>query len=465
VIAPLAAGVLVLALPRPEELTPQAWRYLALFVAVIVSLVTDAVPGAVAGLAGITLATVFDLAVADPAASIRWALTGFADTTVWLMFVAFMFALGYAKSGLGRRIALLLVRALGGRTLGLGYAIALADLALAPFVPSNTARSGGIVFPIVENIPALYGARGSQERRGIGAYVMWTAFATTCVTSSMFLTALAPNLLAVSLMKTIARVDVSWTAWLTGFLPVGLVLFLVQPLLVYRLCAPSVSPTSEIPRWADRELAGMGAVSSRELRMGALAVAALALWIFAPRWLSATTVALLALCAMIVTRVVSWDDVLAYRRGWNNLVWFATLITLADGLGRVGFLSWFAATVASRLSGLPGTGQVMLLVGVFFVAHYMFASLTAHATALLPVMLTTVVALPDVPITVAALSLSYALGLMGIITPYATGSAPLYYGSGYLSHRDFWSLGQVFGVIYLVALLALEIPYLLLLYR
>jgi L-tartrate/succinate antiporter len=94
VIAPLAAGVLVLALPRPEELTPQAWRYLALFVAVIVSLVTDAVPGAVAGLAGITLATVFDLAVADPAASIRWALTGFADTTVWLMFVAFMFALG-----------------------------------------------------------------------------------------------------------------------------------------------------------------------------------------------------------------------------------------------------------------------------------------------------------------------------------------------------------------------------------
>jgi L-tartrate/succinate antiporter len=162
---------------------------------------------------------------------------------------------------------------------------------------------------------------------------------------------------------------------------------------------------------------------------------------------------------------VSWDDVLAYRRGWNNLVWFATLITLADGLGRVGFLSWFAATVSSRLSGLPGTGQVMLVVVVFFVAHYMFASLTAHATALLPVMLTTVVALPDVPITVAALSLSYALGLMGIITPYATGSAPLYYGSGYLSHRDFWSLGQVFGLIYLVALLALEVPYLLLLYR
>ncbi len=168
---------------------------------------------------------------------------------------------------------------------------------------------------------------------------------------------------------------------------------------------------------------------------------------------------------MIVTGVVTWDDILAYRRGWNNLVWFATLITLADGLGRVGFLSWFATTVASSVGGIPGTGKVAVLVVVFFVAHYMFASVTAHATALLPVVLTAVVAIPDLPITVVALSLSYTLGLMGIITPYATGSAPLYYGSGYISHRDFWTLGLRFGVLYLVAVLALELPYLLFLYR
>jgi anion transporter len=111
------------------------------------------------------------------------------------MFVAFMFALGYQKTGLGRRLALLLVRALGRRTLGLGYAIALTDLALAPFVPSNTARSGGIVFPIIEGIPALYGSAPGATAHRIGTYVMWTAFATTCVTSSMFVTALAPNLL------------------------------------------------------------------------------------------------------------------------------------------------------------------------------------------------------------------------------------------------------------------------------
>lgn len=465
VILPLAAGAVILAVPRPGGLTPEAWRYFAVFVAVIVSLMTEAVPGAVARLIGVTLAAVLRLVAPGPAESIRWALTGFADSTVWLMFVAFMFALGYAKTGLGRRIALLLVRRLGARTLGLGYAIALSDLALAPFVPSNTARSGGIVFPIVENIPALYGAAPGESRRGIGTYVMWTAFATTCVTSSMFLTALAPNLLVVSLMKTIADVEVSWTAWLIGFLPVGVLLFLLQPLAIHRLCPPRVTATAEVPRWAERELALMGAPSRRELSMGGLAVMALALWIFGPSWVNATTVALLSLCLMLVAGVVSWDDILAYRRGWNNLIWFATLITLADGLSRVGFLPWFATTLAASLGGMPGAAKVVVLVVVFFAAHYMFASLTAHATALLPVVLAAVVVLPDVPLPVVALSLSYTLGLMGIITPYATGSAPLYYGSGYISHRDFWLLGLLFGGVYLLAVITLEVPYLLLLYR
>ena len=166
-----------------------------------------------------------------------------------------------------------------------------------------------------------------------------------------------------------------------------------------------------------------------------------------------------------MTGVVSWEDILAYRRGWNNLVWFATLITLADGLNRVGFLPWFATTVAATLHTVPPAGKVIALVVIFFVSHYMFASLTAHATALLPVFLTAVVAIPDLPLTVTALALSYSLGLMGILTPYATGSAPLYYASGYIPHRDFWLLGLLFGGLYLMVVLLVEVPYLLFVYR
>jgi L-tartrate/succinate antiporter len=457
---PLALGLLVALVPTPTGLSASAWHYFALFVAVIVALITDPLPGAAVGLIGITTASVLRLVAPTPAESIRWGLGGFADSTVWLMFVAFVFALGYQKTGLGRRIALVLVRRLGRRTLGLGYAIALTDLVLAPFVPSNTARSGGIVFPIVESIPMLYGSAPGETARRIGAYVMWTALAATCVTSSMFVTALAPNLLAVAFMRDIAGLEVTWMGWLEGILPVGLGLFAVLPLLVYWIYPPGVKRSDEVPRWAEAELARMGTTSRQEVTMALLALLALVLWIFAGRWTSATTVALVSLCLMLVTRVVRWEDVLGYGRAWSYLVWFATLVTLADGLGRVGFLRWFATTTAAGLSGFSMTAKVVLIITVFYVAHYMFASLTAHATALFPVFLGAVVAIPGLPVTVVALGLSYTLGLMGIMTPYATGSAPLYYGSGYIGHREFWTLGLIFGAIYLGALLAVGLPYL-----
>ena len=109
-----------------------------------------------------------------------------------------MFAVGYTKTGLGKRMALWLIKRLGKKTLGLGYAIALSDLVLAPFTPSNTARSGGTIYPIISNMPGLYGSQPGETSRKIGSYIMYTALATTCVTSSMFLTSLAPNVLAVA---------------------------------------------------------------------------------------------------------------------------------------------------------------------------------------------------------------------------------------------------------------------------
>jgi L-tartrate/succinate antiporter len=459
-LVPVALGVLVLALPVPAGLTANAWRYFALFVTVIAALVTEPLPGPVVGLLGVTTAAVLRLVADDPTASIRWALAGFADSTVWLMFVVLMFALGYDRTGLGHRIALTLVQRLGARTLGLGYAIALADLVLAPLTPSNTARSGGTVFPIVNAIPRLYDSEPDETARRIGAYLMWTAFAATAVTSSMFLTALAPNLLAQAMLKEIAHLEVTWTEWLLGFLPMGLVLFGALPLLVYAIYPPTVRASAEVPRWARAELARLGPVTPREIVMALLVLLALALWIFGAAWIHPTTAALLVLALMLLLGIVRWHDVLGDRRAWNALTWFATLITLAEGLNRVGLLAWFAGGVVGAVGGLPVVAKIVLIVVAFFVAHYMFASLTAHTVALLPVFLAVVVASPELPVRLVALLLCYTLGLMGILTPYATGCAPIYYASGYVGRGDFWRLGVIFGVVYLGVLLGLGLPYL-----
>src|SRR6185369_10340416 len=130
---------------------------------VIAGIVAEPLPAAVVGLAGVTIAAATGL-FGDASESTRVLLSGFADPTVWLIFAAFMFSLGFERTGLGRRLALALVRRLGGSTLGLGYAIALGDLALAPFIPSNAARSGGVVLSVVRAIPPIYDPGGPRSR-------------------------------------------------------------------------------------------------------------------------------------------------------------------------------------------------------------------------------------------------------------------------------------------------------------
>jgi L-tartrate/succinate antiporter len=459
-LAPILAGLALLLIPVPEGLKPNAWYYFALFVAVVIALILEPIPAAAVGLIGVTAATVSLLVMPKAGDAIKWALSGFQDGTVWLIFVAYMFALGYEKTGLGRRVALNLVRRLGKRTLGLGYAVALADLVLAPFTPSNTARSGGTIFPVIKNIPPLYGSEPGPTARKIGSYIMWTAFATTCLTSSMFLTGLAPNLLALSLVKQTAKIDITWMEWLMGILPVGVLLFIFLPLIVYKIYPPEVKSSPEVPAWAAQELKKMGGISLREGAMALLAVLALSLWIFGGEFVNATTVALLVLCLMVVGRIVDWDDVLAHKQAWNVLIWFATLVTMADGLNKVGFLKWFSVGAASAMGDYPVMTIVVLLTVVYFIVHYMFASLTAHTTALLPVLLTAAIAVPEMPVKLISLLFCYTLGFMGIISPYATGPGPIYYGSGYVSRKDFWVLGLIFGAMYLAVLLVIGVPYL-----
>jgi citrate:succinate antiporter/L-tartrate/succinate antiporter len=470
-VLPLAVGAGLALVPTPAGLEANAWRYFALFAAVVVGLVLEPIPAAAVGFIGVALAGVLRLVEASPAASITWALSGFQDRTVWLIFGAFVFSIGYARTGLGRRVALRLVRGLGGRTLGLGYAIALADLVLAPGTPSNTARSAGTLFPVLQGIPPLYGSEPGPTARRIGAYVMWTAFAATAVTSSMFLTALAPNAAAVSLVKQVSGLDIGWTQWLAGSWPVCLPLLALVPLLVYVVYPPEIRTSPEVPAWAAKELARMGPMSRREAVMATLVVLAVFLWVagsnreIALPWLGsqfidATGVALLASALMLASGVVTWEDVLGHAAAWNVLVWFATLVALADGLNRVGFVAWLARGLAARLSGVPPLAAMAILVAFFFLVHYMFASLTAHAAAVLPVLLATGMAVPGLPVEAFALLLVYSLGLMGVLSPYATGPAPVYYGSGYVSRRAFWALGLLFGAIYLAVLLGVGVPYL-----
>jgi L-tartrate/succinate antiporter len=461
VLVPLAIGVLIAVAPVPDGLSPHAWRYFALFVTVIAAIITEPVAPAILGMAGVIVAAAFGLVRDMPAQSAQWALSGFGNATVWLIFAGYMFTRGYAETGLGKRLALHLVRLLGHRTLGLGYAVAFADLILAPVTASATARSAGTIYPIARQIPELYDSRPDDgTARRIGAYVLYTALAASFVTSSMFITALAPNTLAVAIIRQTTGAGVSWLDWFVGFAPVGVTLLAVIPWLIYKVYPPDIRVAPEAPRWAADQLAAMGAMSRKEFTLLVLVCSALALWIGAASVIDPAVSAMCVVLLMVLSGVVSWDDVIGHAQAWNVLIWFATMVTLAGGLVDTGFIQWLAKSMSPSFERLGPSTAIVAVVSAYFFLHYFFASITAHSASMLPIFLAVAVMIPAVSPKQWGLLLAYPLGLMGVLTTYTAGHSPIYYGSGYISRRAFWSLGLLLGGFYLIVYLAIAVPWL-----
>ncbi len=449
-IIPVAVLAIFWFIPAPEGLSANAWHFLAIFFAVVVGLIIEPVPAALVGFVGISVVAILGI-MGNPTESINWALSGFSNSVIWLIFAAFMFALGYKKTGLGKRVSLLMIKYMGKSSLGLGYAVAFSDLVLAPFMPSNTARSGGSVFPVAINIPHIFDSYPDKDPRKLGSYISWVAIATTCITSSMFLTALAPNLLAVDLITKSTGHTISWGEWAGVMLPLMVPLFLITPWLAYVVYPPTQKSSPEAPAWAAEELKTLGAITFKEYLMAGLATVALVLWIFNKELgIDSTTVAISVVSIMVLTNVITWDDLISNKAAFNVLIWFASLVAMAAGLKKVGVLDWIGANTQVMLSGMTPTELIISLLVIFFLLHYFFASVTAHVTALVPIFMTIAINLltPEqiVPFTII---LAGSLGVMGIITPYGTGPSPIWYGAGYISQARWWALGAIFGALYL----------------
>ena len=459
--APFVIGGALLLVPTPEGLTANAWHFFALFLATITGIITEPIPGAAIGMLGVFVAAVLGLVRPVPTQATAWALSGFSNATVWLIFAAYMFACGYSKTGLGRRIALLMIRGLGKRTLGLGYAVTFADLALAPVTPSATARSSGSVYPVVRNIPELYDSHPDDaSAKKVGAYLLYTALAASMVSSSMFITALAPNTMAIAMIAKATGVTIPWTLWFKGFLPIGIILTLVQPALLYVIYPPQIKDAPEAPRWAAAQLRDMGAMSRKEITMLLLVLGALGFWIGGASFVDPAIVAGFVILGMVIFGVVPWEDIVGHSQAWSTLIWFATLVTLAGGLAETKFLDWLAASLLPMLSGIGPYATIVGIVLTFFFLHYFFASITAHTATLFPLFLAVAVKIPVVTPVAWALLLAYPLGMIGVLTPYASGQNAVYYGSGYIKRKDFWVLGFVLGCVYMAVYLTIIVKWL-----
>lgn len=448
----IAIAVVLWFIPVPKGVTEDAWHLFAIFAATILGIILKAAPmGTMCMLAlGVTALTQV-LAPGDAGKSITKALTGFGDKVIWLIGISFFIARGFIKTGLGNRIAFLFIRIFGKSSLGLAYGLGLADLCLAPAIPSNTARGGGIIYPIMKSMAINFGSLPDKEEthRKLGSFLTLNSYYMNLIASSMFLTGTASNPMCQKFAANLG-INITWMSWAeAGFLP-GLVAFFVVPFVLYKLYPPELKKTEDAPKVAAQKLKEMGPISKNEWLMLLAFFILLGLWIFGGALsIDATTTAFIGLTLLLLTSVLTWEDVKSEKGAWDTIVWFAVLVMMASSLNDLGFIGWFSGLIKTEISGLSWQVAFPVIVIVYFFSHYIFASATAHVAAMYAALLGVGVAV-GVPPMLLAMMLGFVGSIYGVLTQYGHGPAPVFFGSGYVDLKAWWLRGLEIGVVLLI---------------
>ena len=423
-------------LPAPEGIAAEEWRRVGVFFATIAGLMLQPMPGSQVVLVGITALVVVGGLPMDRA------LSGYSSASVWMVLMAMLMSRALRDSGLARRIALWFIRAIGRTSLGLGYAMHLTDLTLATGVPSITARSASIVFPIARSISSLYKSSPGPSSAILGTFLMTCLYQGSVISSAMFYYSSAANLLLGELAAEYAGVTITWASWFTAGLLPGLVSSVFVPWLVYRVIPPTLKETPAASKFAGEQLAALGPIRGREAVVGSVFVGLIGFWVASSyvAWLSPTLVALLGIAVLFTTQALTWDSALSERSAWDIFVWYGGLLMMGGVLNDTGVATLFAEWFGSWFIGVPWAVVFVATLVIYFYAHYFFASTTVHALAMYPPFLALLVSL-GAPAPVVVYSLVFINNLTAGLTHYGTTTSPIIFVEGYVSLKDWWRVG------------------------
>lgn len=437
-------GFLIAIAPHSPDIPEKGWTLFAIFVSTLLGIMLRPLPTGAISIIALTMALLTNVLTFDEA------FFSFKCDTVWLVVFAFFISRGFVKTGLGVRIAYYLVSLFGKRTLGLAYSLLASEAVLAPAIPSITARSGGIIFPIALGLSESFGSDPKKKtERNIGSFLMTVAYQGSAIGSTLFLTAMAANTFVANLTQD-AGYTLSWGMWALAAIVPGILSLIVMPLVVYKVYPPLIKETPHAPEFARNHLKERGKFSQNEWLMLIVFLLLVFFWILSvPFHIKPTITAMAGLSLLLITKVLDWKDVLKEEHAWDTFLWFSILVTLSAGLYKLGFIPWVSNQVVGMVTGIPWVWAFLLLLVIYFYSHYFFASNSAHVGAMYPAFLMVIIGF-GTPVNLAILSLAFASSLMGALTHYGSGPAPIYYGSGYVDVKNWWRVAFIVSVVNLL---------------
>ena len=439
----IGVGVGIALVPSPEGVTSEGWRLFAIFIATIVGSMIQPLTDSAVVLIGVVACVLFGAMKPDVA------LKGYADPVVWLVLAAFFLACGMIKTGLGRRIALMFVRAIGRSTLGLGYSLVATDFVLASAVPSNSARNGGVILPIALSICDEYDSRPNDNTANrIGAYLINLLYQCDVIICATFLTGQAGNLILKKLAAENGGIQLTYLGWFTAALVPSLLSLAIVPLMIYRLFPPEIKATPEAADLATVELKKLGPWSRDQKIMLSVLVSVILLWATYDHLhhIDVWIVGLVGVAVLLAARVVEWRDLMSDRTTWSVFIWYGGLVNMGTELGNTGLTKIFAERISGMTNGMAWPMVLGILLLIYFYSHYFFASITAHVLAMFIPFLAVLIAV-GAPVGLVVLTLAYFSNLNASLTHFGTTPGPIYFASGYVRQGQWWTIGLIASVI------------------
>ncbi|CAJ1350925.1 unnamed protein product, partial [Effrenium voratum] len=326
--------------------------------------------------------------------------------------------------------------------------------ALAAGMPSSAARAAGVFYPLVDSVAKACGSEPEKMKaKNTGGFLVQSSFQATGNSSSLWLYGAAQNLLALRLAAQLGYVVPSpFMTWLKASCVPALVAMALTPLVAFWALTPEVRRTPNAPLEARRKLEEMGPMSRDEVILAGVIAGMLCLWAGSSAFgIPAVHTAVLGLSVLLASGVLSWSDCAEEKGAWTTMTWFAILVSMSAMLNKLGIVKWLAASLSAKISaaGLSGCSAFLVLLVLYTFSHYAFASQVAHLSALYLPFIAMMVETGTPPM-VAIFSLAFASNIFGSMTPYSSAQAPVFFGGGYVSQRDWYRLGLIFILFNLI---------------
>ena len=426
--------------PVPTGLEEKAWRLFIIFISAILTVVVDALPILTASILALSVEVLTDTLKPQEA------YIGFSEGFILLIIASFLIAKAVIKSGLGKRIAFMIIKRFGKSTLGLAYSVIGADMLIAPAFPSNTARSG-VLFPIVQSLSIDSGSKPEDTtRKKLGAFLMLSSMAGLTLSSSLWLTAMAANPAGAKMAEEF-NIHITYILWVAGAILPVLILFFLIPWVIYKIFPPQIKYTPDAPNIASEALKEMGSMSKDEKITAGVFIGMVTLWVFSGvLGIDKSAVAFLGLGILMLTNVFTIKDISSEGNALGTMIWFSILYAMSLYLNKFGFMDWIGEHISYATSGLSWPIVYVILVVSYVAIHYFFVSQTAQMLALFPVFLGVAIK-SNVPAELMALMLLYATNFNAIITPQGSSANVIYAGSGYLKASEIYKVGGVVTAI------------------